>query len=238
MKHPIAHRLLTAYSVTVTAGLAVLLFSGFDAGAKPAKFKEITVERINVVEPDGTLRLVIANKARTPGIYMKGREYLPGVRNTAGMIFLNDEGSESGGLTFHGSKDAEGVERALGHLSFDGYMQDQLMTLDATQTGDRRGATININDQPYWDVTEYLELLERILDLPPEEQQAELDKFWETHPRGQNRIVFGRGGDQSVALAMKDPEGRPRLILQVGPDGNPILQLKNADGDVIAQLPE
>jgi hypothetical protein len=230
-------RFLAVYSGILTAAFAVTIFTGFDAAAKRPKFDEVTVQRINVVEPDGTLRLVISNRARTPGIFMKGKEYLPGLRDTAGMIFLNDEGSENGGLTFSGRKDPDGTTHSSGHISFDAYMQDQLISMTATETGEARRGTIAVNDQPFWDITEYLELVERIIDLPEDQQRAALEEFFASHPQGANRIIFGRGGDRSVALALKDPEGRPRLVLQVNPDGTPTVQLLNAAGEVISQLP-
>lgn len=230
-------RFLGISNIALTATLALVLFSGFDAQRRDPHFKEVTVERINIVEPDGTLRMVISNKARTPGIYMKGREYLPGFRDTAGLIFLNDEGSETGGLSFSGSQGADGVARALGHISFDGYMQDQLIAMTATQEGETRRATVVINDQPFWDITEFLELLESIADLPPEEQQARLEDFLASRPSGQNRMILGRGSDRTLALAMKDEQGRPRIVMSIAPDGTPTLQFLNASGEVISRLP-
>jgi hypothetical protein len=41
---------------------------------KTATFDEIRVQRINVVEPDGALRLVISDHAKLPGIIVRGKE--------------------------------------------------------------------------------------------------------------------------------------------------------------------
>lgn len=38
-------------------------------------FDEIDVHRINIFEPDGTLRNVLLDKSRFPGIILKGKEY-------------------------------------------------------------------------------------------------------------------------------------------------------------------
>src|SRR5690242_10450551 len=93
----LSERLLLIYSGLLTAALAVVLLTG--AGSSKAQvFDEIQVHRINVVEPDGTLRMVISNKARLPGVIVKGKEFPPRDRPQAGMIFYNDEGSENGGL--------------------------------------------------------------------------------------------------------------------------------------------
>jgi hypothetical protein len=238
MIRPTSHNLLAIYSGVLTAILAVVLLSGFAAPEKNARFEEITVQRINVVEPDGTLRLIITDKARSPGIFMKGKEYLRGQRQSAGVLFLNDEGSENGGLTFGGLKDPSGRVSSYGHLSFDQYMQDQVLTLDANQSDDDRRASVAMIDRPDYPITELLELLERIQNWPPEQQKAELDRFNATHPQPQRRIALARNGDRSVGLQLKDPQGRDRIVLKVEPNGQPKLQFLDDKGRVISELPK
>lgn len=83
----------------VTGAALVGMTVALTAAARPQKFGTIDVERINVREADGTLRLVISNKDRFPGSFHKGQEIArPDRRFAAGMLFLNDEGSENGGL--------------------------------------------------------------------------------------------------------------------------------------------
>ncbi|PTY08742.1 hypothetical protein DB347_03990 [Opitutaceae bacterium EW11] len=238
MKFLSSQRFYALYSGVLTAVLAVLVFSGFtDDQTSRGRWDEITVQRINVVEPDGTLRMIISNNARGPGIYIKGKEHLPG-HHGAGMIFLNDEGSENGGLSFAGATDAQGNVSSLGHLSFDRYLQDQVITMTNKQQNDAVSSTFNVLDQPSWPISEYIDLLERIASLPPDQQNAEVAKFLETHPLGAPRITLGRDPDKSAGLELKDPQGRVRATLKVGADGAPRLQLLNADGSVIAQLPQ
>lgn len=235
LSHP---RFLVLYSGTLTIVFALTLLTGFARTEQTARFDEITVQRINVVEPDGTLRLILTDKARSPGIYMKGKEYLKGNRQAAGLIFLNDEGSENGGLIFGGLKDAQGHVSSYGHLSFDQYMQDQVLTLDAAQADGERRASVAMIDRPDYPITELLELLERIKDWPPEQQKAELDRFNATHPQPQRRIALARETDRSVALQLKDAEGRDRAVLKVEPDGTPRLLFLDANGRVVSQLPK
>lgn len=99
-------RLLLIYAVVLTCVVTVMLLAGA-AAPKTSDFDEITVHRINVVEPDGTLRMVISNHARLPGIIVRGKEQ-PFDRPQAGMIFYNDEGSENGGLIFGGHRNPKG----------------------------------------------------------------------------------------------------------------------------------
>ena len=51
---------------------AVLVLMGAAKEANPS-FDTITVKRINIVEPDGTVRMVISNKANLPGVFVKAR---------------------------------------------------------------------------------------------------------------------------------------------------------------------
>jgi len=112
--------LLAVYSGAVSAILGVLVLHGLPHSNRPS-FEQITVQRINIVEPDGTLRMVISNHAELPGIVVHGKEQAF-ARPQAGMLFYNDEGSENGGLIFGGHQNAKGeVEDSGGSLSFDKY---------------------------------------------------------------------------------------------------------------------
>jgi hypothetical protein len=241
MKLLSSQRFYAIYSGVLTAVLAIVLLTGFDKNGKHQKLRlqELTVQRINVVEPDGTLRMVISNKSRAPGIYIKGEERLAGHHsNTAGILFMNDEGTETGGLTFSGYRDADGNERTTGHLSFDRYMQDQVLALSAQQFNEQRTSLLNVLDQPSWPITDYLDLIDRITDLPPAEQQAAIEEFLATHASGASRMSLGRKADRSVGLELKDAEGRPRVVLKVEADGTSRLQFLDAQGGVVTQLPE
>ena len=56
--------------------------------AKVQRFDEIDVHRVNVREPDGTLRLVISNDARLPGVIVRGKENPPVDRPVRGPAVL------------------------------------------------------------------------------------------------------------------------------------------------------
>ena len=47
--------------------LGVLLLGAFTQKTDKTRFDEIDVERINVIEKNGLVRLVIANREKTPG---------------------------------------------------------------------------------------------------------------------------------------------------------------------------
>src|SRR5207244_5381714 len=105
-------RLLKGYAVVATILLGTLSVAAFRQASRKEKFTEIDVERINVVEPDGKLRMVISNRPRSIGPIYKGKPFgYPG-GGRPGIIFFNDEGTENGGLTFTGKRNADGTYEA------------------------------------------------------------------------------------------------------------------------------
>lgn len=129
---------LAIYSGVLTLAFASVVLMGARKSAPNASFDQITVRRINVVEPDGTTRLVISNHAEFPGSYFMGKEYPRTDRDATGMIFIDDEGTENGGLIFGGKKDKDGTTHSWGHLSFDQYQRDQTMVLESYSDGSQR----------------------------------------------------------------------------------------------------
>jgi hypothetical protein len=232
-----SQRFLVVYSGLLTLIFAVVVLGGFSQSRQKQKFAEIDVERINVVEPDGTLRMVISNKAAFPGIIIKGEETPHPDRKTAGMLFFNDEATENGGLIFGGSKDKQGKVTSYGHLSFDQYEQDQVFTIDADEENGERSSELRILDQPEYPISEELREAAKIATLPKDQQKPAWNEFFAAHGRSQPRVMLGRADDRSVALRLKDVQGRDRIIIKVQPDGSPLLQFLDEQGKVTAQLP-
>src|SRR3546814_5078129 len=89
------NRLLMLYSGVLTAACAVAVATSAGADTPPAKaaFDEIDVKRINIREDDGTIRMIMSNTSRSPGIIMHGKERPhPSGNRGAGIIFYNNEG--------------------------------------------------------------------------------------------------------------------------------------------------
>lgn len=99
MKFVSKERFLEIYAGVLTVAFAATVFRGL-AETRKTTFDEIDVHRINVLEPDGTLRLVISDKAEFPGAFVNGKEIARPDRKDTGMLFLNEEGTEIGGMTF------------------------------------------------------------------------------------------------------------------------------------------
>ncbi|GLQ96541.1 hypothetical protein [Dyella mobilis] len=233
---PVGQRFLMIYAGVLTAVFAVTVLSGFVASPRSMKLDQLDVQRINLREPDGTLRLVISNAAEEPGILIKGKEYPHPNRKAAGMLFYNDEGTENGGLMFGGEKSKDGSKRSYGHLSFDAYEQDQALAMDAEQNGAQRETSIRFNDYPDYSLLDEIQLMESAKNLPKDQQQAKLKAFLDEHGRATTRMRLSRNDDNSVALALSDAQGHPRIQMMVAPDGTPSIQLLDASGKVMSEL--
>lgn len=228
------HRLLKAYSGILTIAFAALILSGARA-PKKGEFDELTVRRINVVEPDGTLRLTISGSARFPGTPVKGREIpRPDRTHMAGMIYMDDEGTEIGGFAW-GGKTVDGKTKAFGHLSFDRYQGDENISLGTEERDGKLYTGMEIRDS-YSGLEANLEP-ERIRALPRDRQDAAWAAWKKKHPSTQ-RLALGRDKDGSVVHAMKDLQGRLRILMMVAADGEPSIELLDAAGKVTARIPE
>src|SRR4051812_5828137 len=157
-------RFLKRYAiVTTTLGVMGCVAAFRNAPADHERFKEISVERINVLEPDGKYRLVISNRPRSIGPIYKGKPFGYEGGGRPGLIWFNDEGTENGGLTFVGStcqngklvdgrNCTAGQYRASTHMSFDQFNQDQVLNLDYNEVNGQRVTGISVYDRAAVDI--------------------------------------------------------------------------------------
>jgi len=151
--------LIYTWLTAITLLLGVVAWGQAAAEREVTGFVEIDVQRINVREPDGTLRMTISNSATAPGLIFKGAEHPFPNRQAAGILFFNDEGTENGGLLYGGAKKGQNVSSG-GHLSFDQYEQDQVISLDQTEEHGRRRAGLTFFDRPATPIP--LELIDKL----------------------------------------------------------------------------
>lgn len=223
-------RALILYSGLVTAALLWVMLTGA-AAPRTADLDTLNVHRINVRESDGTLRLVISSRDHFPGAFAHGKELpRPDRSEEAGMLFLNDEGTENGGLIYGGHK-ANGKVASYGHLSFDQYEQDQVISLDqADEDGTHRGG-LTIADYP--DTPLPYDLLAEIFKRPEAERTAELRKLEASGTFGHHRLFIGKSADRDALLSLQDGAGRTRLRLAVTLAGAASIEFLDETGKVV-----
>ena len=198
-------RRLKAYCVGMGAMLGVVLLS---AAASVGHSQELTTERLNIVAPDGTLRLVIANEQRFPPPIINGKPLKRAV-NPAGLVFFNDRGDEVGGLAV-----SEPGGGRLSALSFD-YPNFDAVGLLARVAGDGKDATAGlvINSR-----------------APAEMSAASAAQIVQQRIAVQNH-------NESAEVVLSDPAGRARLRLSVDPQGTPRMEMLDDAGKVTYRAP-
>ncbi|HEX8286048.1 MAG TPA: hypothetical protein VF588_22000 [Pyrinomonadaceae bacterium] len=229
-------RLLKVYAGAATLCCAVLLFAAFAARDTRQKFEEIDVERINVVEKDGKLRMVISNEARQhPGI-VNGKIIKRDYPRAPGMIFFNHLGDEMGGFVF-GENGGKGHS---GSLTFDKVRNDQAIGFRYLESDNGTYATgLEVWQQPNVPsdvLAPKWEAARKIAD--PAARKAAVQELIDRDEATQQRLFLGKLRDNSTLLLLNDIKGRPRVRMQVAPDGAPKLEFLDEAGKVVQSLPE
>ena len=240
MRHSLRRQFvfLRAWALASSLVLVVVAVAGFRQSRDLANTAEVTVQRLNIVDANGTLRMVLAGKDRMhPGV-MDGVT-IDRPRPVAGMLFFNDEGDEVGGLTYTGTM-ANGRGRANAGIMFDQIKQDQTVGISYSESNGQRSAGFQV-----WDRSDTVRLSELITKLNAANKLpagAERDKaiadIRASAPPGPRRVFVGKTQDKASAIVLADAQGKPRITLMVDATGNPRIELLDEGGKVIARIPE
>ncbi len=229
--------MLKVYAALMT----LLALAGFRQASQKTRFTEIDVERINIVEPDGKLRMVLSNRPRSIGPIYKGKPFgYPG-GTRPGIIFFNDEGTENGGLTFTGRVREDGSYASSVGMSFDQFNQDETLTLRYTDENGRKTTGITIAERDHRDIYDLImrrDSINRIADSAT--RVAALQRLMGPQngvPLRATRAYLGRDQNKAAVLNLFDPNGRPRLRLRVDSLGTASLEFLDESGAVTARFP-
>ena len=173
------------------------------AATPSATYDTITVQRINVADPDGTTRLVIANGARLPGAIIHGKEYPRSINDAAGVLFLDTKGEETGGIALSKLRDNN-----VATLTFDYTHQltdgIRIWKQESVDGANWRAAFDIFDRRPYTGAVESSQGVQRIA-LADENQKAEL---LIADPQGRPRIRIGVDKAGEPSIVMLSPEGK------------------------------
>ncbi len=204
----------------ITGAALVVMAVALVAAARPQP-TVLDVERINIRESDGTLRMVIAGRDAFPGAFFKGKEIpRPDRRHAAGLLFLNDEGTENGGLIWAGKKQ-DGTVNAGASLTFDRYENDQTIQLLQNDGGERDIAALIISDRP---------------GTPMYAMEGDKPVAREEAMGGAPRLFVGKSMDRASVVMLQDQTGVPRLMLKVDPDGTSSIDFLDERGNVLRSI--
>ena len=226
---------LRIYVAVSSLALVFLTTAALRQAGRPQNLGEITVERINVVDANGTLRLVIANKDRMhPGV-MDGK-VIDRPRPVAGLLFFNDEGDEVGGLTITGQV-RDGARRANAGLMFDQLKQDQTIGLTYSEGNGQRTAGLQVWDRSDRPLSELIEQLNAANQIPdPAGREAAIKKARDSASAGPRRVFVGKTADRAASVSLADANGKPRLTLTVDAAGSPRIEFLDENGKIVERI--
>jgi hypothetical protein len=228
----VRRNLIFMWLAAISLFLCVIAWGEAAVERKVTSFTELDVQRINVREPDGTLRMTITNSATAPDFIFKGKEHPFPNRQAAGILFFNDEGTETGGLLFGGAKKGQHIGSG-GHLSFDQYEQDQVISLDQTEESGRRRAGLTFFDRPATPLS--LELIDK---MNTAEGEAEFEKLKEAGGFGYPRVFIGKTENRASTVILRDAKGLARLKLTVTPAGEASIEFMDESGKTVKRIAE
>lgn len=230
---------LTYYAGALTLFLLVFIFGAFTEPDKKS-FEVIEAERINIVEPNGQLAMVLANTKRLPGAIINGRVNYDR-KHLAGILFFNGIGDETGGLLFGSWKTKDGVQKQGVHLSFDSFKDNQVLVLNHMKTGDSTATKFRFIDRPSsfgWAKIAKKAWVTRN-GTSKEQKQAEQwlqEHYDEYSKKTVDRIVIG-SFDRLSKIQLNDTKGQPRIRLVIDSTNTPRLEFLDTKGNVIYSLP-
>lgn len=223
------------YSIFSSILLLTIFMTAFTTAKMHQKMDELTVKRINIIEDDGTIRMVLSNKAMQHSGRMDGQDMEARERH-AGLIFFNDEGDECGGLIF-GVSDENGTKSSGMSLTFDQYKNDQVIQIlnnEVIREGKMmKSRGFMINDFPenshMHETMKAMKEAEKIEDR--NERRKRMMEIQQEN--GSRPLVFlGKSRDGSNGLFLNDADGNPKLMIYVDKDGNPKIQTFTEDEQI------
>lgn len=209
-----------------------ILFSAFEGQNKKRKFEEINVERINIIESDGKLKMTLANKRKLPNPIINGRElYDAKGERGPGMIFYNDDGDEVGGYLFGNW----GV-----HFSMDQHKQDQIVYMQVLN--DKKGrpglAGYWVSPQSYTMTSDERDrILDSIFAISDKAKRDSARKEFFAKEESYNKVFMGKNREEKTGLFLFDKNLNTRLRIYIDTTGSPKLEFLNKEGNIIYTLP-
>ena len=198
-------RWLKVYAACTTTALIVIALAAAKSSRSQA---ELTVERINIVDPSGISRLVISNAERFPLPTLNGKEY-PRAVHPAGIVFYDAKGSEMGGIAI-----TDASAGRVSALAFDYPNYDAMgMVTRVGPDGQDALAGLQINSRP----------------------PANLDVIGDSKVVQRRIAIHNNNEDAEILLA--DPQGRDRIRLRVDHDGQARIEVLDENGKITFSAP-
>lgn len=235
---------LRTFAVSISLAIGVVTTLAFKS-KKNTQFDTIDVKKINIVEDDGTVKMLITNAANFPseGDRVNGRVYHKRTKR-AGMLFYTEDGKECGGFVYDGKKTKKGHSSGLS-LTFDQYGGDQVMQLITTDTkvGDKRykAGRLVFNDRGDYETQEnVMQINKELKEIKDRKKRKE--KYEEYKKKGLlggvPRVALGQTPGKQNGLFLYDDNGKTRAKFIIDSNNKIKLEAYDEVGNVVSTWPE
>lgn len=251
-------KLLTIYAIVSSVLIIVLIIvsiypfnysddsnrANFSLNSDSLHIPHLTVERVDIIEPDGKLAIALSNSKTSAKVRFDG-QIIHGAsnRDTPNILFFDGKGDEVGGLAFANFKEDDSPFQAIRHLAFDGYRQDEVITLSHFVQNGKSRKGVYIYDRPDITIMDAFEETGINPEDTPEILGQKLDQFKEENPERHNelwgnprRVAVQTNEDNEAELLLSDAEGNIRLRFVVKPNGDAVIEFLDEEGNAVRRL--
>jgi hypothetical protein len=196
--------------------------------------KELNVEKLNICEPDGTVKMTLFNSRNIPSAILDGEDFMPGHRandGISGAMFYNNHGDECGGLIYGSSTDENGVDSMGMSLTFDKFKQDQVMQLSIQKEGETESYGIAIFDRPDETIKETIAKVRELQATTDIDEKRKLIK--RIRHNNEKRMFIGNDVDGLIKVALYDKNGKEAVKLFVDTDDKPYIEVSGKKIDLV-----
>jgi hypothetical protein len=211
---------------------------GATHSARSVEFDRITAHRIDIVDRQGKLAMILTDHDDFPAPVINGKSmHRASGSDENGIVFYNQLGNEQGALMWDGRRGPHGAS-SHNTLSYDTADSDQLLQLDNGTDEGKHFAGLYAWDRS----VEALGLVQRMRQElsrahTDAQRRAIRHKFWLRGAFGFSRFFAGYDSDDTSQVALADGRGRTRVKLYVTKDGQAQLQFLDEQGRAVAQYP-
>lgn len=208
------------------------------------RIKFLSVERLDIVEPDGKLAISLSNSTTSPNPTFDDVE-IEGVsnRDIPNIIFFDGEGDEVGGMAFSNNLDSD-WQQGIRHLAFDGFNQDEVITFSHFIKNDSVSRTgLYISERPSIHIFDAF----NEIGLLPNDNEATLRKkvnqfkkdnpqrfeeIWQLKPR----ISVHKDEKGDAEINLQDGERKVRIKIFVKDNGESGIHFFDENGKVTKEF--
>ena len=206
---------------------------------KKKKFTELDVEKLNIVDSNGKIKMTLFNQEYIPPVILDGQDIMPGHRQDdpiSGLMFYNGREEECGGLIFGSEEDEDGNPSMTASFTFDEYRQDQVVQMSYIEEKGQTQYGFSVFDRPNRPLSHIVKAHREIesSDMSDEEKETAYKALYKGNAP---RAFMGKSQNGDVSMKLMDSKGKDRIRMVIDENDEPRMEFLNAHGEVTYKLP-